>query len=324
MTISRRAFPGAGLALAGVLPGTASAQGNEPWRIIVNTPPGAALDNTARLIADRAQREGRSPTIIENRPGANGNIGTAFAARARSDGRTALLSLDTAFTVNPHLYRDIGFDPVRDFVPVALINAFPLVLLVHPSTGIGTFAEFVAAARRAPMFYSSGGIGSPGHLTTENLRQSLGLPAGALDHAPQRGNAEAQTMLVSGNVPCGFLAIGGGPDLVRSGRLRALAVSGAERDAALPDVPTLAELGVAGFDARFAIVMLAPRGTPDAAIAEWGALARGVLADPATAPRFAGWGVTPLDGSAASAAAWLATNSARWGAVVRQANIRAE
>ena len=323
MPLTRRAIAGAG-PVALLHAGRAKAQAGDAWRIIVNVPPGAALDGTARLIAERAQREGRTPTVVENRPGANGNIGAAAAARARPDGRTVLLSLDTTFTVNPHLYRDLGFDPARDLVPVALVGAFPLVLLVHPSTGIGSFAEFVAAARRTPLFYSSGSIGSPGHLTMENLRQALALPAGALDHAPQRGNAEALTILVSGNVQCGFLAIGGGPDLVRSGRLRALAVSGAARDPALPEVPTLGELGVAGFDARFAIMLMAPRGTPEAAVGEWGALGRAMLADPTTAARFAGWGVTALDGTAASASTWLGTNTARWGAVVRQANIRAE
>lgn len=324
MSLTRRATLSVGLAPALGAPRLARAQ-SDPWRILVNFPPGGLLDGTARLLAERAQREGRTPMVVENRPGAGGNIGAAAAARARPDGRTILASIDTVFTVNPHLYRDMGFDAASDLVPLALVSSFPLALLVHPGAGITDLAGFVAAARtRAPLFYTSAGIGSPGHLAMEHLRQRIGLPAGALENVVQRGNTEALTALLGGTVQAGFLAIGGGPDLVRSGRLRALAVSGPRRDRALPEVPTIAELGHPGFDVRIATLLMAPRGTPDAAIGEWAALARGLLADPATAPRFANWGVAAEDGTAASAAAWIAANRARWGEVVRSAGMRLE
>jgi len=300
------------------------AQGGEPWRILVNFPPGGLLDGTARLIAERSQREGRGPTVVENRPGAGGNIGAAAAARAKPDGRTVLASIDTPFTVNPHLYRDMGFDAGTDLVPVALMTSFPLVLLVHPSTGIRDFPGFLAAARKQPLFYTSAGIGSPGHLATEYLRQQAGLPKGSLENVPQRGNTEALTALLGGTVQAGFLAMGGGPDLVRTGRLRAIAVSGPERYPALPEVPTVAESGYPGYDVRIATVLMAPRGTPEEAMAEWNALARGVLADPASAPRFANWGVQAEDGTAAGAAAWIRAGRERWGQVVRAAGIEAQ
>lgn len=302
----------------------ARAQGGDPWRILVNFPPGGLLDGTARLIADRAQREGRAATVVENRPGAGGNIGAAAAARARPDGRTVLASIDTPFTVNPHLYRDMGFNAEQDLVPVALVSSFPLVLLVHPATGVTDFPGFVKWARVRPLFYTSAGTGSPGHLAMEYLRQRLGLPREAVENVPQRGNTEALTALLGGTVQAGFLAIGGGPDLVRSGRLRALAVSGPQRYPALPEVPTVAESGVAGFDVRIATVIMAPRGTPEEAIKEWNALARGVLADPATAPRFADWGVQAEDGTAASAEAWIGAGRERWRQVVRSAGIKAQ
>ena len=148
-----------------------------------------------------------------------------------------------------------------------------------------------------------------------------GLPAAALEHVPQRGNAEALTALVSGQVPAGFLAIGGGPDLVRSGRLRALAVSGTARSPLLPDVPTVIEGGIPGFDVRIANLLLAPRGTPEAAIADWAQLSRGAIATEAARARLAGWGVDP---PAVEAAAFLAANDARFGRVVREAGMRAE
>ena len=203
---ARRGVLGAVLAL----PVLVRAQQAETWRIIVNFPPGGLLDGTARLLAERAQREGRVPTVVENRAGAAGAVGAAAAARAAPDGRTVLASIDTPFTVNPHLIRDQGFDAAQDFVPVALVNSFPLALLVHPSSPARDLAGFLAAARAQPLFYVSAGIGSPGHLAMEYLRQTTGLPAAAFEHLPQRGNTEALTTLLAGTVQAGFLAIGAG------------------------------------------------------------------------------------------------------------------
>ena len=309
------------LALSTALLATRAQAQSDPTRLIVNFPPGGALDGMARLVAEHATREGRGTVIVENRVGAGGNLGAAAVARARPDGRTLLATIDTPLTVNPHLYRDIGFDALRDLTPVAMLGSFSLVLLVHPSHPANTLAEFLAAARRAPLFYSSAGVGSPGHLAMEHLRQLAGLPATALENVSQRGNAEALTAVVSGTVPAGFLAIGGGPDLVRSGRLRALAVSGAARSAVLPEVPTVAEAGVPGFEVRIANLLLAPRGVPEAVVADWAALARAALATENARARLAGWGIDPPEGDAA---AFIAVNHARWGRVVREAGMRLE
>lgn len=310
-----------GLAAAALLTARGTAAQTEPLRIVVNFPPGGALDGTARLLAEHAMREGRGTAVVENRVGAGGNIGAAAVARARPDGRTLLATIDTPLTVNPHLYREMGFDPLGDLVPVAMLGSFALVLLAHPSTGLNTLGDLLAAARRGPMFYSSAGVGSPGHLAMEHLRQLAGLPVGSLENVAQRGNAEALTALVSGTVPIGFLAIGGGPDLVRSGRLRALAVSGTARHPVLPEVPTIAESGVTGFEVRIANLLLAPRGTPEAAVADWAALARGTLATEGARTRLAGWGIDMPEGDPA---AFITTNHARWGRVVREAGMRLE
>lgn len=308
-----------GLAAAGLLAASAARAQGDAVRIVVNFPPGGALDGTARLVADQAMRDGRGTVVVENRVGAGGNIGAAAVARARPDGRTLLAALDTALTVNPHLYRDVGYDPQRDLVPVANLGSFALVLLVHPSHPATTLQGFLAEARRNPLFYSSGSVGSPGHLAMEHLRQLAGLPAAALEHVPQRGNAEALTALVSGQVPAGFLAMGGGPDLVRSGRLRALAVSGATRHPLLPEVPTAAESGIAGFEVRIANLLLAPRGTSEAAIAEWAATARNALTGAAAQARLLAWGIDAPEGDPAT---FIAANHARWGRVVREAGMR--
>lgn len=310
-------------ALAVAVPWPARAQ-PDVQRIVVNFPPGAALDGVARIVAEHAAQAGRGSVIVENRPGATGNLGAAAVARARPDGRTLLATLDTPLTVNPSLFRDPGFDAARDFVPVALVGTFSLVLLAHPNAPFRDLAGLIGHARRQPVFYSSAGAGSPGHLAMEHLRQLAGLPADALENVPQRGNAEAVTALVAGTAPVGFLAMGGGPDLVRSGRLRALATSGGSRHPALPDVPVVAET-LPGFEVRIANLLLAPRGTPAGEVAAWTALAQSALATPNAVARFATWGLDPGSAAdAAAAAAFVEAARARWSRVVREAGMRVE
>lgn len=289
---------------------------SEPLRILSNFPPGSLGDGVARLLADRLQRDGAGAAVVENRPGAAGNIGAAALARAQPDGRTLLVSIDTILTVNPHLYRSLGFDP-RALEPVGMAGHFGLALLVHPSSPARDLAGLIAAARREPVFYCSGGNGSPGHLAMERLRHEAGLPPGAFSHVPMRGNTEAVTSLLAGTVQAGFLAIGGGPELVRSGRLVALAVSTPERIPFLPEVPTMIEAGAAGFDVRIGLLLMAPRGTPLPALAPWSAALRAVLADPAAQPRFTAWGLQPDFADRAATEAWIAAARDRWGGVVR-------
>lgn len=302
-------------------PGPALSQG-EGTRIVAVFPPGASLDGVARLLADAASRgtagRMRGTVVVENRPGANGNIGAAQVARAPADGRTLVMAIDTTFTLNPHLYANPGFDFARDLEPVAIAGTFPLALLVNPGSGITDLAGLARAAQGQPLLYASGGNGSPGHLAMEALRSALGLPPAVFEHVPFRGNAEALTALISGQVQVGFLAVGGGSDFVRDGRLRGLAVSGTRRMEMLPDAPTVAELGQPGFDVRFAFVLVAPRGLPAEVRRDWAGLVAAVMAQPATRARLAGWGVDPDAGGPEEAAAWIAAASARWGRMARE------
>jgi tripartite-type tricarboxylate transporter receptor subunit TctC len=318
MTITRRA-----MLVAPAIAATSPAMAQEATRVVATFPPGAALDGIARLLAEAAQREGLGNVLVDNRPGANGNIAAALVARAQPDGRTLLFAIDSGFTVNPHLYGNLGYDPAA-LEPVALAGTYPVVLLVHPSSGIATLSEFLAAARRRPLLYASAGYGSPGHLAMAHLGHALGLPAGALEHVPFRGNAEAITNLLAGNVQAGFIAISGGAAFVTDGRLRALAVSGPAPIPFLPQVQPVAAQGHPGFDVRFAYLLMAPRGIPDSTRRAWAELVRKVFADPAAQQRLAAWAVTPETGDAAAAAAWVAAASPRGQAVVRAAGMRVE
>ncbi len=306
--------------LAGLAATPALAQ-SDPNRLVAAFPPGAAVDATCRLLADAAQRSPLGATVVENRAGANGNIAAAFVARARPDGRTLLATIDPTFTVNPHVYPNLGFEPAA-LEPVALIGTFPLALLAHPSSGITDLAGFTRAAQAQGLLYASAGAGSPGHLAMEALRIRLGLAPDRLEHVPLRGNAQAVAELVAGRVPVGILAIGGGPQFIREGLVRAIATSGTARDPALPDVPTLSEAGLPGFDIRFAIGLWAPRGTPDAARAAWVTLGREVFA--AQRARIEALGVVAEAGDGAALSAWITAQAPRWAAVARDARMRAE
>jgi tripartite-type tricarboxylate transporter receptor subunit TctC len=319
MPLSRRLA----LGLAGSLAARPAFAQADTLRIIAAFPPGAALDGIARLLAEAAPRHGLGHAIVDNRPGANGNIAAALTSRAAPDGRTLLLAIDSTFTVNPFIYGSMGFE-TDALQPVAIAGTYPVVLLVHPSSGIATLAEFLAAARRQPLLYASAGHGSPGHLAMANLGHTLGLPRGALEHVPFRGNAQAVTDLLAGRVQAGFIAISGGAEFVKDGRLRALAISGPERLALLPDVATVAEQGHPGFDIRFAYLLMAPSGVPEAqrrAIAGWVAA---VFADPAAQARLANWAVTPEAGDGAAAQAWVTRASARWRQVAQATGMRVE
>lgn len=317
MTLRRRALLAAPLLAAA----PARAQG-EVNRILCSFPPGAALDAISRMVADAAARGPLGTTVVETRAGANGNIAAAQAARARPDGRTLVSMIDVTLSLNPHLYgANLGFSP-EDLEPVATIGLFPVVLLVHPSSGIADFAGFLAAARSRSLLYASAGSGSPGHLAMEALRHGFSLPRQGLEHVSFRGNAQAVTELVAGRVEAGFIAIGGGPQFIQDGRLRALAVSGPARAPLLPQVPTVAELGNPGFDLRFAFVLYGPRGMPAERRALWARAAAEAMA--ANRPRIEALGVDAEAAGPAETAAFVARAHARWGAVARETGMRVE
>ena len=207
----------------------------------------------------------KQPLVIENRPGAGGNVGAAEVARAAPDGYTWLFGPDSLVTVNPHVYKQMPFK-VDDLVPVTVATRFNQTLVCNAALGVKTVAELVAKAKASPLSYASGGVGVPGHLSMELLQSMAGFQ---MNHVPYKGPAPATQDVLGNQVPCGLLA---GPTVlphVRAGKLVALGISGSSRSPTLPDVPTLAEAGVTGYQADFTLVLFAPRGVPDPIVARF-------------------------------------------------------
>ncbi len=309
-------------ALMAAGPGLAQAQQwpDKPMRVIVPLPPGGPSDIVLRGAAPLIQQTLKQPIVIDNKPGANGNIGTAEAARASGDGYTWLWTTDTTLTVNPHVYEKMQFK-AGDLQPVIRATVFSQTLVCNPQIGLKTVADLIKRAKETSISYASGGAGSPGHLTTELFSAAAGIQ---LNHIPYRGPAPAVQDMLGGQVQCGFLA---GPTVlphIRSGKLTALAVSGAKRSPLLPEVPTVAESGFANFDASFSLVLFAPKSMPAVQVQKMYETMAAALKHPDMLEK-----LTMSDQSIAAdnpteTAARLARDAQRWGEVARRINLRLE
>ncbi len=239
---------------------TAAAQyPSKPVKVIVHIPPGGAPDVAARVLGDRLTETMGQPFVVENRPGSNGVIAAELAVKAPPDGHTLFLAPDSVIVINPHLYARLPYDPLKDLVPVATVAANDFVLSINPALPVKTFAEFIDYARKAnpPLAYASGGNGSQHHLTMEMLKKRAGIE---LVHVPYRGGAPATTATVSGEVAAMFAGSSTAPQ-IRSGNLRALAVTGDKPSSAFPDLPTIAQT-YPGFSNSIWLALFAPAGTP--------------------------------------------------------------
>lgn len=261
--MSRRLFlSGAAGAGFGLAASSALAQSypQRSVRIITAGLPGTPFDLVARAIADKLSTSLKQTFIVETRPGAAGNVGAEFVAKAPADGHTLLMALDTTFTVNPSLYKKPPFDPLADFRFIAIAASGSNMLVVHPSIPINSVAEFVAHAKKEPIAYAHGGNGSPGHLTMEYFRLLAGFQTMPVAY---RGNPQLVTDLVAGQIKFGFVGTGGVAQHVRAGRLKGLAISTRKRSPFAPDLPTIAESGYPDFESESRYVLAGPAGIPE-------------------------------------------------------------
>ena len=305
--------------LLAALVGPSAAQAQAAWperaiRVVLPFPPGGPSDIVMRLAAEKMQLTLKQTIVLENKPGAGGNLGAADVARAAPDGYTWLFGTDTLVTVNPHVYKQLGFK-VEDLLPVTLATSFSQTLVCHPSVGVKTLAELVAKAKATPMSYASGGAGVPGHLSMELLQHTLGFE---MQHVPYKGPAPAMQDVLGGQVACGLLA---GPTVlpqVRAAKLLALAVSGSQRAATLPDVPTMEEAGAKGYAADFGLVMFAPRGTPEPLVAKFRQAFVDALQTPEVSDRLKAGDQTVVGSTSAQAQRSLSADALKWGQVARR------
>ncbi|KQP23603.1 tripartite tricarboxylate transporter substrate binding protein [Pseudorhodoferax sp. Leaf267] len=294
-----------------------------PVTLIVPFPPGGGTDTGARVIAEQLSRRWSQPVIVENKGGAAGQIGADYVAKSKPDGYTLLLGNIGTQAINPLLYPKMPYDPDKAFAPVSLVAELPLAMMVNPAVPARTAAEFIALAKAKPdqMSYSSSGAGGAPHLATEMFKDQTGA---FILHVPYRGGGPAIADLLAGHVQLSFMTVLEASGHIKAGKLRALAVSGDKRVSAFPDVPTLAEGTVPGFNAISWIGLLAPAGTPQELQDKISADVRAVLADEAVKARFVALGGVPRATSPAEFAKLITDDRARYAQIIRARKITIE
>lgn len=307
--------------------GLASAQASYPSRpiqIVLPAPPGGYYDRVARILGNRLSQQMGVPVVIENKEGANGAIGSALAARAAPDGHTLVIGAIGPFGIAPALDEKLQYDPVKDFAPIALLTTMPTTLLVAAGSPYKTVRDFVDAtkARPQPTLYGSFGLGTSSHLTMERLRVATGAK---LTNVPYRGSPPTILAVISGEVEATFSNVQDALPNVRGGKVRALAVAGHKRIAALPDTPSFAEAGLPQIDSSNWLGLLAPAKTPAAIVQRLNTEVNKALSDAEVRRQMAPAGeLHLLGGSVADFEKHMAAEIARWKEVVKAGNIKKE
>jgi tripartite-type tricarboxylate transporter receptor subunit TctC len=291
----------------------------QPIRIIVGYPAGGASDVAARLVGQKISERLGQPVVIDNRPGAAGNLGADIAAKAAPDGYTLLLGT-ISLSVNPSLYPKMTYDPVKDLTPISMISSTPFLLVVNPHAPYPTAKALLDAARtgKGRIDYATAGNGSGSHLFTELLSSTAGVK---LNHVPYKGAAPAMNDVLGNQVPVTFDNIITTLPLVKAGKLRALAVSTGQRSKVAPDIPTLAESGVPGFDATAWFGLFAPAGTPREIIQRLNREVAVAVKDPTVSEKLLQLGAEPVSTTPEQFDTFFRGEVAKWGKVVRQSRI---
>jgi tripartite-type tricarboxylate transporter receptor subunit TctC len=311
------------LALLAGLPACAETYPSQTIKMIVPYPAGGTTDLLGRMIADELQTGLGAAVIVENKPGAGTTIGAEQVARAAPDGYTLLLATSTTLAINKTLYKNLPYDPVKDFTPIALVAGVPFALIINPQLPAKTLSEFIGYAKSRPgLAYGSAGNGSPQHLGAEMLKSAAGID---IRHVPYRGSVAAMLDVIAGHVS--FMVVDLQPALpqIAEGKVRVLGVTTAKRVAAAPEIPTLAEAGLAGFELVAWQGVVAPAGLPRPIVDRLAAQIGKLVANPATRDKFK---VMALESLAASTpdsfAAYVKSEVVRWAAIVRNSGAELE
>jgi tripartite-type tricarboxylate transporter receptor subunit TctC len=303
-------------------PAAAQKLSDRPIAIVVPFTPGTGIDVLARIVGEELRQRWSQPVIVENKPGASGNIGTQAAARAEPDGHTIMMTVNT-FVMNASLFKRLPYDPVGSFEPIVEVATGALALAVHPSVEAKSMKELIAQARAKPgeITYASPGRGTPQHLAMELFKLTAGVD---LKHVPYTGSAGAVNDLVGGHIKAMFIPVHTVLPLAAENQVRVLAVGSDRRSAMAPNVPTLAEEGVAGFDVDLWYGLLAPARTPKEIVERYNAAVNEILASPKVKESLAVQGLTPVGGPPQRLADLIAQDMPRWAKVVKEAGITAD
>jgi tripartite-type tricarboxylate transporter receptor subunit TctC len=307
------------------LPMAAFAQGypSKPIRFVVPYPPGGPLDTIARLLGQKVSEGVKQPVIVENKPGAGGNIGADFVAKSLADGHTILMGAVATHAINPTLYAKIPYDPVRDFAPITQVASTPNVLVVNPSLPVSSVAELIAHAKANPgkLNFGSGSTGSAGHLAGELFNSLAGVQ---MTHIPYKGAAPAMRDLIGGQIHLMFDNLASSLTQVRAGRVKALAVTTANRSSLAPELPTVAESGLAGFDISTWFGIFAPAGTPREAITRLHTEFTRALAAPDVREKMLNMGAEPVGNTPAEFAAFIRAEAGKYARVIKASGARVD
>ena len=295
----------------------------KPIRLIVPFTPGGVTDTSGRYIADQLSTKLGQQIVVENRPGASGNIGSYQVASAEPDGYTLLLGFDGTLVINPHVFEKISFDTVKDFSPIGKIGDAVLILVANNNFPGKTVNDMIAISKKDPqgLSYGTSGAGSSPHIAGELLKQKTGAN---LVHIPYKGGGQAMTDLLGGNIPLVYTAVAGANQHIKSGRLTPLAVSSFQRSSSLPDVPTFMESGIKDFELSSWVGLLAPAKTPRPVIMRLNQALNEILASTEGKERLNAMGITATVGSPEKFSEQIKFDLTRFAAIVKNANIKAE
>jgi len=309
-----------------LLPLAALAQGtypDRPIRLVIPFAPGGVTDTSGRLIADGLSKRLGQQVVVENKPGASGNIGTQSAAAAAPDGYTLVLAFDGTMVINPHVFASVPFDTLKDFAPIGKIGDATLILVAHPSFPGKTVQELIALSKKDPkgISYGTSGIGGTPHIAGELLNLRTGSK---LVHVPYKGGGQAMGDALGGNIPLVYTAVAGAVAHVKSGKLVGVAVSSRKRSSSLPDVPTFIEAGIPDFEASSWVGILAPAKTPRPIVEKLNRELNALLTSPEVVERLAALGIAATPGTPEQYSEQMKSDLAKYGQVVKAAGIKAE
>ena len=296
---------------------------DKPIRLVVPFAAGGVTDTSGRVVAEALARRLGQPIVIENKPGASGNIGTQLVVNAPPDGYTLVLGFDGTLVINPHVFANFPFDVTTELAPIGKIGDATLIIVAHPSVPAKSLQELIAYSKQQPngLSYGTSGVGGTPHIAGELLKQRTGAN---LTHIPYKGGGQAMTDALGGNIPLVYTAVAGAISHVKAGRLVPIAVSGFKRAPSLPDVPTFIESGLPDFEVSSWVAILAPAKTPRAIVDKLNRELNAVLTSAETVEKLATLGIVATPGSPEQLSEQIRNDLAKYGKVVRAAGIKAE